>query len=61
MTSHYHDVVVPIKIYTLVYFREEMPKNGATISDLIMNSSVTLTPMFNLGKARRESSQRKEK
>ncbi|XP_028398833.1 uncharacterized protein LOC114522361 [Dendronephthya gigantea] len=40
---------------------EDIPKSGATISDLIMNSSVTLTPMFNLGKARRESTQRKEK
>lgn len=43
------------------HFSEDIPKSGTTISDLIMNSSVTLTPMFNLGKARRESTQRKEK
>ena len=43
------------------YFREDIPKSGATLSDLIMNTSTVLTPMFNLGKARRESTQRKEK
>ena len=48
-------------MFNLVCFREEIPKSGTTISDLIMNSSITLTPMFNLSKARRESSQRKEK
>jgi hypothetical protein len=48
-------------MFDLVYFREDIPKSGATLSDLIMNTSTVLTPMFNLGKARRESTQRKEK
>ena len=48
-------------MFDLVHFREDIPKSGATLSDIIMNTSITLAPMFNLSKARRESSQRKEK